>query len=601
MFLTKQSIIILLFDHNDFQKEIIIQKMKLLKNASKESSILLVGINGDNCNEEQLQKNLQELNESLPKYKYSNLQQIQTICLKSGRGIKELKENLLIELEKLSFTYQIIKNKNWINFTYLIKDLIKNNKATLSWEEFKSWSNLCDIKEIEIPKLIDFLQISGYLYSIKLFNENKIQFILLRPQWIINLCKLINETKTKNGITSIKKIQIQFDNIIDSKKEKSLFQLLLDFLKKTKILYLFNKNEKNSILIPNNITNTRPTGLIIKYFPNEMLSSHGVICRILKFSYIPLNGLLFHFLIILLQNNQLQSIEYWKNGILICFQSDIIYCMEQDNKENEIQIYMSFPNLQNDNALIIWENLLEGFKNITENDYPSLLYSMEELIPCSHCQNKKKFWRKGFLFTLKECQQALLKNINYVYCQHIESVTRGVNIAQLVPELDISNLPHIELNSSSDDLNSLQLNELIGEGSYGKIIKGIFCGKNVAVKQMKCNPDDILSILTSEINEFLCEVKIMNQLNHPNIVKFYGFSLQPLQMIIQFLNGGDLFQFLHPINPLSGEYTNLHASAFPWNQRFTIAFSIAKGLHYLQTLNPPVIHRDLRSPNIFVS
>lgn len=39
---------------------------------------------------------------------------------------------------------------------------------------------------------------------------------------------------------------------------------------------------------------------------------------------------------------------------------------------------------------------------------------------------------------------------------------------------------------------------------------------------------------------------------------------------------------------------------FPWALRLRIALDIAKGLNYLQSITPPIVHRDLRSPNIFV-
>src|SRR3990167_3132904 len=92
----------------------------------------------------------------------------------------------------------------------------------------------------------------------------------------------------------------------------------------------------------------------------------------------------------------------------------------------------------------------------------------------------------------------------------------------------------------------------------------------------------------------------MSLLDHPNIVKFYGITVQPPQIILQFINGSDLFQFLHPKITAGGTISNLSQESFPWPRRLNIAYSIAKGLHYLQSITPPIIHRDLRSPNIFV-
>lgn len=87
-------------------------------------------------------------------------------------------------------------------------------------------------------------------------------------------------------------------------------------------------------------------------------------------------------------------------------------------------------------------------------------------------------------------------------------------------------------------------------------------------------------------------------LDHPNIVKLYGVANSPPRIIMEFIEGGNLFSFLHPI--MEGEVKCISHQSFPLIERLNIAISIARGLHYLQSFNPPIVHRDLRSPNIFV-
>jgi serine/threonine protein kinase len=52
----------------------------------------------------------------------------------------------------------------------------------------------------------------------------------------------------------------------------------------------------------------------------------------------------------------------------------------------------------------------------------------------------------------------------------------------------------------------------LGEGAYGSVFPGTFQGNNVAVKR-------VLVINATNENE----EKIMQQLNHPNIVKLFHF------------------------------------------------------------------------------
>lgn len=77
----------------------------------------------------------------------------------------------------------------------------------------------------------------------------------------------------------------------------------------------------------------------------------------------------------------------------------------------------------------------------------------------------------------------------------------------------------------------------------------------------------------------------------------YGV-LPPKSMVLEFVDGGNLFDLLHPEE---GGKPPLNPSDLPWSTRLNIALDIASGLEYLQSITPPIVHRDFRSPNIFVS
>jgi len=89
---------------------------------------------------------------------------------------------------------------------------------------------------------------------------------------------------------------------------------------------------------------------------------------------------------------------------------------------------------------------------------------------------------------------------------------------------------------------------------------------------------------------------VFSCLDHPNLVRLIGICLAPsLRMILEYLPAGDLCKFLHPTLGSS-----IDPQDFPWSLRLRMALDIAKGMQYLQSREPPVVHRDLRSPNIFV-
>ncbi|KAM7255280.1 hypothetical protein ACFE04_020521 [Oxalis oulophora] len=95
------------------------------------------------------------------------------------------------------------------------------------------------------------------------------------------------------------------------------------------------------------------------------------------------------------------------------------------------------------------------------------------------------------------------------------------------------------------------------------------------------------------VNEFLREVAIMKRLRHPNIVLFMGAVTQPpnLSIVTEYLSRGSLYRLLH--KPGAREVLDER-------RRLSMAYDVAKGMNYLHKRNPPIVHRDLKSPNLLV-
>ena len=90
--------------------------------------------------------------------------------------------------------------------------------------------------------------------------------------------------------------------------------------------------------------------------------------------------------------------------------------------------------------------------------------------------------------------------------------------------------------------------------------------------------------------EFQHEVFIMSCLRHKNIVQLMGICLQPLAMLMEFLPLGTLYDALQAREVWQSR-----------KMRLKTAFDIALGMQYLHSVMPPIIHRDLRSPNILMA
>ncbi|MBA0625166.1 hypothetical protein Gotri_011601 [Gossypium trilobum] len=100
-------------------------------------------------------------------------------------------------------------------------------------------------------------------------------------------------------------------------------------------------------------------------------------------------------------------------------------------------------------------------------------------------------------------------------------------------------------------------------------------------------------LYAERFKEFLREVAIMKRLRHPNIVLFMGAVTQPpnLSIVTEYLSRGSLFRLLH--KPGVREVLDER-------RRLSMAYDVAKGMNYLHRHNPPIVHRDLKSPNLLV-
>ncbi|GAB4833479.1 copper transport protein ctr1 [Ancistrocladus abbreviatus] len=158
---------------------------------------------------------------------------------------------------------------------------------------------------------------------------------------------------------------------------------------------------------------------------------------------------------------------------------------------------------------------------------------------------------------------------------------------QLVPSK-----PSREIAFEMEDLDipwsDLVLKERIGAGSFGTVHRAEWHGSEVAVKILMEQ-----DFRAERFKEFLREVAIMKQLRHPNIVLFMGAVTKPpnLSIVTEYLAKGSLYRLLHR----PGERERLDE-----RRRLNMAYDVAKGMNYLHKHNPPIVHRDLKSPNLLV-
>uniref|UniRef100_A0A0C9RXN7 non-specific serine/threonine protein kinase n=1 Tax=Wollemia nobilis TaxID=56998 RepID=A0A0C9RXN7_9CONI len=150
----------------------------------------------------------------------------------------------------------------------------------------------------------------------------------------------------------------------------------------------------------------------------------------------------------------------------------------------------------------------------------------------------------------------------------------------------------LELSLAMDGLEipweDLVLKERIGSGSFGTVHHADWHGSEVAVKIL-IDQD----LHDDRLKEFLREVAIMKRLRHPNVVLFMGaVTKRPnLSIVTEYLPRGSLYRLIHRAGA---------RELLDERRRLRMALDVAKGINYLHQLNPPIVHRDLKSPNLLV-
>lgn len=81
-------------------------------------------------------------------------------------------------------------------------------------------------------------------------------------------------------------------------------------------------------------------------------------------------------------------------------------------------------------------------------------------------------------------------------------------------------------------------------------------------------------------------------MRHPNIVQILGAAIKPphLYIVLELCENGSLYFVLQT-----------KSISLSFKQKIAMATDTAKGMAYLHSRNPPVIHRDLKTQNILVS
>lgn len=159
--------------------------------------------------------------------------------------------------------------------------------------------------------------------------------------------------------------------------------------------------------------------------------------------------------------------------------------------------------------------------------------------------------------------------------------------------------------------------EMLAAGYYGEVWLSTYLGKRVAVKRMKKSPAE--QMCRAEIQQFIAEIKLYSRFTHPKIVSFIGVAWtmeSDIQALVEYMGNGDLCSYIasNSTHPSEDSRSETETTSIEWDfsqgieahshwsvTTWQIAMDITEALVYLHSLDPPVLHRDLKSRNVLLT
>lgn len=142
-----------------------------------------------------------------------------------------------------------------------------------------------------------------------------------------------------------------------------------------------------------------------------------------------------------------------------------------------------------------------------------------------------------------------------------------------------------EIRAATDDFSDANK---LGQGGFGSVYKGVLHNdQEIAVKRLSRD-------LGQGDNEFKNEVVLVARLQHRNLVRLLGFSIEGTErlLIYEFVQNASLDHFL---------FNSAKRSYLDWERRYKIIVGTARGLLYLhEDSRLRIIHRDLKASNILL-
>lgn len=144
-------------------------------------------------------------------------------------------------------------------------------------------------------------------------------------------------------------------------------------------------------------------------------------------------------------------------------------------------------------------------------------------------------------------------------------------------------------------LSDLQLEpRAVGRGGFGDVFRAQWTTRHMAVAVKKLRVDEMSAAVIAEFDR---EAAILHALPfHAHVLQLHGVAVDEAAgtywMIMEWMEGGSLHRLLKD--------SRSDPASLPLSRRLQLCVECALGVNHLHQLQPPVVHRDIKSLNFLL-
>jgi Protein tyrosine and serine/threonine kinase len=186
----------------------------------------------------------------------------------------------------------------------------------------------------------------------------------------------------------------------------------------------------------------------------------------------------------------------------------------------------------------------------------------------------------------------------------------------------------------------LHMTRLIGTGGFAEVFKGEYNGESVAVKCLRLPPRASPAQNQRVVDALVKETRLLASLRHENVLRLVGVVAEPTRLAIvsEYCGIGALFDVIHagtgnygaggntsiqggdgdvmlsitpspdpspaksaPLDESNAQFRASRELRASWRRRLVVLEQACRGMDYLHSRDPIIIHRDIKSHNLLLT